>query len=305
MPSSEPASGYSSVLGSWFDAAEVSVAQQRLRGVAVVTPVVEPTAIGVALKLESLQRSGSFKFRGAANAVRAFDATRVVTGSSGNHALGLAAAAGPGVSVTAVMQQIAPLHKRRIVADAGVDVRLCSGDMAARDALARALALELDARYIPASDDARVIAGQATVALEIVEQRPSTRCIFVPLGGGGLAAGSVAALRGSGVRTIGVQPAGAASAFQSRRRGSRVAVRVPATICDGTRQTIVSELPWSIIGPEIDDIVIVRDSAVIAAQRLLRSVGIDAEPTGALALAGWLRHRQENAVVVVSGANLP
>ncbi len=286
--------------------AAVDDAMTRIASRVALTPLSRSDQFGVLLKCEHLQVGGSFKFRGAANAVSAIGPERIVTASSGNHAISLALVAPHGVPVTAVMQRSAPLHKRRLAAAVGVEIMLCHGDHQARDEMARTVAEQRGADLIPSSDHVAVMAGQGTVLDEIMRQDPTVEVVFVPLGGGGLAAGAiVAARRYPHVRVIGVQPTGADAAARSRSAGRRVQIAGTDTICDGVRHREVSRLAWDVIAGGIADIVTVTDVDVVRSQRRLRADGYIVEPTGALALAGALRHPQARTAVVLSGGNGP
>lgn len=283
---------------------DVVDAASRLENRVVRTPLVAFEGIAPKLKCEGLQFTGSFKYRGALNAIEVLEPSSVVTASSGNHALALAHATPPGTPLTVVMQSTAPQHKQRMARAAGIRVQLIDGDVSARDMLAERLALETGATLISSSDHRAVIAGQGTVALEILQQDEDLEWIFVPVGGGGLAAGSILAVENCGrVRIVGVEPEGADDASRSFITGVRTAVTDVRTICDGVRHTELADLPRPIIMAGIHDIVTVSDDEVRSAQCLLHRLGVAAESTGALAFAGALRDQRRNAVAVVSGGN--
>ena len=287
-----------------IDERDVRAAATRLVNRSHLTPVTALPGFPFMVKREDLQFGGSFKFRGAANTVTALRVHDIVTASSGNHAVALRFAA-PEASIRAVMQSDAPLHKRAMVERAGVAVVLCDGSLEDRNALAASLAVE-GATLIPSSDHSLVMAGAGTVALEIALQVPDVSTIYVPIGGGGLAAGSIAALMSMpGIRVIGVEPENADDAAQSRRCGSIVSWQGPHTVCDGARHAKLSPTAASIIIDRIDDIVTVSDEAVLQVRDRLGKLGIAAEPTGCLALAGALRAPSRNGVAVLSGGNTP
>ncbi len=258
----------------------------------------------IRLKCENEQVSGSFKYRGAVNALRCCRRQPIVTASSGNHALALAEAIERPDQLTVVMQHTASPHKKQLLRQRGVDVVTCDGSTSDRNRVARELASARGAHMIPSSDHPAVIAGQATVAAEISEQCPESQYIFVPVGGGGLAAGCVTELTGSQIGVIGVEPSGAADAQLSLLIGQRVRLDDVVTICDGVRHASLGDLTYPIIAEGIEDIVVVEDADVIEAQRALAAIGIVAEPTGALAYAGALRHTRPASVAVISGGNI-
>jgi threonine dehydratase len=287
--------------------ADVVEASLRLGGRVKRTGLRTVGESGPKVKCENRQRSGSFKFRGAVNALEVLTPSAVVTASSGNHALALAYAAKASptvVTVTAVMQCSAPIHKQQVARCAGIEVLLVDGDVDDRNAFAASVASERGAVLIPSSDHAAVISGQGTVVLEILDQDPDVEWIFVPVGGGGLAAGAIlAAAQRPGVRIIGVEPDGADDASRSFREKRRIRTENARTICDGVRHVELAELARPIIMGGIFDIVTVPDEAVMAAQAILQSVGVSAEPTGALAYAGALFAGRRNSVAIVTGGN--
>jgi threonine dehydratase len=268
------------------------------------------------LKLENLQKTGSFKVRGACNKIRRLDDTArrrgVITASAGNHAQGVAYAGRlTGAPVTVVMPETASFSKTEATSGYGAAVVLHGRDYAEADDHARALAAERGATYVHAFDDPEVIAGQGTLGLEILEQLPDVDTVVVPVGGGGLLAGIAVALRGSGshARLIGVQTAGVAALPPSLRTGERVRVDVAETIADGLATGAIGEQPFAIIRSLVDDAVAVSDAETAAAILLLleRSKTV-VEGAGAVALAACLAGRlpadAKKVVAVISGGNI-
>lgn len=310
--------------------AEIQRAQQRLERVAVRTPLVSllPSVRErpVLLKAESLQPTGSFKLRGAYNAAAALAPDRrahsVVAHSSGNHGIGVAYAARLlGILATVVMPTNAPAVKRQAVEAEGAEVVLVEPASEARAQCAAELARERGARLIPSAADPDVIAGQATVALELLDQlgeiggwcgAPAT--ILVPVGGGGLAAGVATTIKlyAPAVRVFGVEPKLAADAAASLAAGRVVswpAEQVGRTIADGMRLSAVSELTLAHMLRYLDGIVLVEEDEIRAAMKIAATRGrLVAEPSGAASLAAALFHEDEllahgPLVAVISGGN--
>lgn len=298
---------------------EIRAAADLLRGVAVRTPLLPfPTAGPAAwLKPESLQPVGAFKLRGAYVAVaRLPEAVRqhgVVAHSSGNHAQGVARAARLlGVPAVVVMPEDAPrLKVERTRAD-GAEIVFCGPAPDERVELAHRIAEERGLALIPSYDHRDVIAGQATVGLEIAADAPPGRLtVYVPVSGGGLAAGVATALKRlrDDVVVLGVEPELAADAVESLREG-RI-VRWPAqltarTMADGLRVNALGRIPFAHLRAFLDGVVTVSEAEIAEAMRVLAGdVRLVAEPSGAAAPAALLReHPGDTAVAVVSGGNV-
>lgn len=294
--------------------AAVAEAADRIAGRVLRTPLLAgPPVPGkrrsgwrLRLKAEHLQYGGSFKLRGAANAVLALGARRIVAGSSGNHGIALARLAAPlGVEVTVVLAAGAGPAKAALIRALGGHTVEVPGGVAERDARARQLAEQTDARLVPSSDHALVVAGQGTVAREILEDAPDTTTLCVPVGGGGLLAGTCLAARDLRVRIIGVEPATTPRYGRSLAAGRPVRLAPGDTVADGLRAQEPGTVTYPLVRDRVDDLIAVPDSAILAAARLLRSRGVEAEPSGAVALAGALRlgHEGGRVVAVVSGGN--
>jgi threonine dehydratase len=301
---------------------DVRAARARVRGVVKVTPL-EPSATFSALcgrqihlKLENLQKTGSFKVRGALNKVHLLDAGArergVVTASAGNHAPGLAYAARMiGVPVTVVMPETASFAKVEATSGYGAEVILHGCDYGEAYERAAALVGERGATYVHAFDDPDVIAGQGTLGLEVLEQMPDLDTIVVPVGGGGLLAGVAAALRGAGCRAriIGVEAAGASALRASLEVGSPVNLTAGDTIADGLATGGLGETSFELVQRFVDEAVEVSDSEIAAAILLLlereKTVVEGAGAAGlAACLSGRLPAAAEKVVVVVSGGNI-
>ncbi|HEV2374795.1 MAG TPA: pyridoxal-phosphate dependent enzyme [Streptosporangiaceae bacterium] len=288
---------------------DVLRAQVQLAGRIRRTPMAQLPTLSVLLKCESAQATGSFKFRGALNAVIEDRPDQVVAGSSGNHGIALARAARmAGATATIFMTADSdPWKRQRIQREAGV-VELCEGGNDARDECARAHAQRTGASLISAYEHPAAIAGNGTVGLEVIAQAPDVTDLFVPVGTGGLLAGVCLAVRGarSAARVVGVEPAGADDFVRSVSAGRRVQIDAPETICDGARAQRPGALAFRVAAELVDDVIAVPDSTTLRAWRLLASLGIRAEPTGALALAGLLTSHRVGAVpvAIVSGGNM-
>jgi threonine dehydratase len=307
------------------DIEDVRAAAQTLRGIAIRTPLVAfgPPGDQRFLKAESLQPIGAFKIRGAYNAAAGLDpearARGVITYSSGNHAQGVARAARLlGAPAVVVMPSDAPaLKKARVEAD-GAEVVVVGTSSEERQRVAEEIATERGLAIIPPYDDDRIIAGQGTVGLEIVEDLPDVAAVLVPIGGGGLASGVAVAVRAlaPGARLIGVEPELAADARDSLREG-RI-VRWPPedasrTIADGTRTTAIGRRPFAHLSRLLDDVVTVTETEIAAGVRLAAEVSrLVAEPSGALTVAALAFRAAEAGldrlegpiVAVVSGGNV-
>jgi threonine dehydratase len=296
-----------------------------LRGVATRTPLVPfgPPERRQFLKAESLQPIGAFKIRGAYVAVASLSdeqrARGVITYSSGNHAQGVARAARLlGAPAVVVMPKGAPAIKAARVAADGAEIVWVGPSSDERQRLAEQLAKERGLAVIPPFDDDRIIAGQGTVGLEIVEDLPDVAAVLIPVGGGGLASGVAVAVRAlqPKARLIGVEPELAADARDSLAAGRIVAWSsedVSRTIADGTRTTALGARTFAHLSALLDGIVTVSEQEIAAAVRLIAEESrLVAEPSGALGVAA-LRFRAAEAglksvdgpiVAIVSGGNV-
>ncbi|MEZ7004285.1 threonine/serine dehydratase [Streptomyces sp. AD55] len=270
-------------------------------------PVPAPPGTRLLLKAEHLQHGGSFKTRGAANALLALRAGRVVTGSSGNHGIALARLARSlGVRLTVVLAAGADPAKTAAMQALGARTVRVGGGVAEREERADTLARETGATLIPSSDHPLVVAGQGTVGAEVLADAPETETVYVPTGGGGLLAGVCLAAADRPVRIVGVEPDRGPRYARSLAAGHPVRLPPCATVADGLRGQRPGRVPYPIIRDRVDDLIAVGDDEILAAVALLRRLGVEAEPSGAVALAGAVRAgRRERAVAVVSGGNTP
>ncbi len=303
--------------------ADVRAAAARLAGVAHRTPVLSSSAldalIGARLtfKVEAFQRAGAFKFRGAYNAISGLDdrarARGVCAVSSGNHAQAVALASRLcHTRATILMPADAPALKRAATEGYGAEVIEFDRYRDDREQLVRALAAERGLELIHPFDDPRVIAGQGTLALELLEQSPERLdAIVVPVGGGGLFSGCaiVAAALSPGTRMIGVEPEASDDVVRSLASGRRERVTVGATIADGQQTASSGVVTWPVIRDLADRVVTVSDREIVTAMTLLfERMKVVAEPSGACALAavlaGGLDLSGARVGVIVSGGNI-
>ena len=304
---------------TWDD---VVAASERVTGIARRTPVMTSTQLDerlsarVFLKCESFQRAGAFKIRGAYNAISripAKDRARgVIAYSSGNHAQAVALACRLlGMQATIVMPVNALRVKR--AATEGYGARIVEYDPAnsKREEVAAEIQRQGAPTLIPPFDHPHVVAGQGTVAKELIEEVGALDLLLAPCGGGGLLSGSSIAARAlaPGCKVIGVEPAGADDAARSFRSGRIERCERPDTIADGARTPSLGEIPFEIIRRNVHDIVTVSDAEIVEAMRSLwERAKLVVEPTGALglagALAGKVRVEGLRVGVILSGGNV-
>ena len=301
--------------------ADLQAARERIAPYVHHTPVLcsqqldGHTGAELFFKCEHLQRAGAFKARGATNAVLCLDATEAVAGvathSSGNHGAALAMAAGQrDLPAYIVMPTNAPTVKRAAVAGYGGEIIECEPTLAAREATLATVLKKTGAVAVHPYNDPRIIAGQGTAALELMEQVPNLDVIVVPVGGGGLLAGTALAAKGlnSRIEVVAVEPEGADDAFRSFGLGELQPQTNPNTIADGLRAGL-GELNFEIIRKHVDTILTVPDSVIVEAMKLqwtrMKQV---VEPSGAVGFAGVLEHperfRGRRVGLVVSGGNV-
>jgi threo-3-hydroxy-L-aspartate ammonia-lyase len=301
--------------------ANVAAAASAIHGVATHTPVLtsrhvdESVGARVFFKCENFQRVGAFKFRGAYNALSRFSAEQkragVIAFSSGNHAQAVALAARLlGMPAVIVMPADAPPAKLAATRGYGAEVVPYERMSEDREALARRLVKERGGTLIAPFDNADVIAGQGTVAKELIEEVGPLDFLFVCVGGGGLISGCAlaAAELSPGCKVIGVEPQAGNDAQQSLRAGRIVRIPVPHTIADGAQTPALGELTFPIMQRLVSDIVTVSDEQLLAQMRLFATrMKIIVEPTGCLAAAAVLNKKVPVAGarvgVVVSGGN--
>jgi threonine dehydratase len=301
---------------------DVDAAMKRIRGRVHETPVLSATRLGnraggirLTLKCESMQRTGSFKARGALNAMTQLsDAERaqgVVTMSAGNHAQALAwAAATVGSHCIAVMPAHASATKVAATKGYGGKVELVGGELIRAFERAEQIAAEGRVMVHPFADP-RVVAGQGTVALEILAQSGDLDVVIVPVGGGGLISGVATAIKAArpNVRVIGVEPAGAPTMRTSLDAGSPQTITVK-TVADGLASPTVGEMNLDVVKRHVDDVVLVSEDEILAAMRdLFVYSKLVVEPAGAAGVAGLLSgkiklDRGSRVVAIVTGGNV-
>ncbi|MBN1659704.1 MAG: threonine/serine dehydratase [Anaerolineae bacterium] len=305
------------------DLGDVLAAHRVVTAHAWRTPLAESPALGqrtggdIRLKLECWQRTGSFKVRGAlarvAAMIQAGDAREIVTASAGNHGLGVAYAAQAlgAPRVTIFVPETAPRAKLERLAAFDCEVRRKGRDYDATHAIAEAYAHERGAFYLSAYDDPIVVAGQGTVGLEIVEEAPAVDIVLVPVGGGGLIAGTAVAVRTANpaVRVVGVQPEASPAAYLSFRDGHAYETYdAGPTLCDGLAGGF-GRVPFQVARDLVDEVLVIPEADVRAAVRwLLVHEQLVVEGSGAIAVApllnGQLDATGQQVVAILTGRNL-
>jgi threonine dehydratase len=291
--------------------ADVERAAGRIAPFVRRTPVLRAELAGrpVWLKLEHLQVTGSFKARGATNAVRSLDPApaEVVAASGGNHGLGVAfAAATLGARATVVVPETVPEEKARRLVALDASVVRHGAEYAEAEAHARALAADRGAPFLHAFADPAVIAGQGTVGLEVEQDVPECDAVLVAVGGGGLIAGIATALAGSGRRVVGVEPTGIPTLHAALAAGHPVDVAVASVAASALGARTTAPLNLAIAAQAVERVVLVPDDALLAARDLLwDACRLAVEPAGAAGLAALLTGavEAERPCVVLCGAN--
>jgi threonine dehydratase len=300
---------------------DVLSAAERLAGVATRTPVLTSRTLdreagaSVFVKAECFQRGGAFKFRGAYHRISSLAPQALARGvaaySSGNHAQAVALAAGLlGTSAVIVMPADAPPEKLAATRGYGGEVVLYDRYRDDREALGAALANERGLTLVPPYEDFAVMAGQGTAALELVREVDGLDALVVPMGGGGLMAGSATAAKGlvPGIRVVGVEPEAGGDHRRSFAEGHRVALpEVPRTIADGLQATTPGERTFEINRHLVDEVRTVTDGEIVGAMAFLfERMKVVVEPSGAVGVAAVLAGRDlgPRVGVIVSGGNV-
>jgi threonine dehydratase len=291
---------------------DVRAAARVLDGVAHRTPVITSRTFGehVVLKPESLQRAGAFKFRGAYNKISSLErGTPVLAYSSGNHAQAVALSASLlGSHATILMPEDAAPSKLVATKGYGAEVVLYDRYTGDREAIADELAAERGAELVRPYDDPLIMAGAGTAALELLEDAGIVETLVVPVGGGGLIAGSATIAKELGVkRVVGVEPDAGDDWKQSFAAGEIIAIDVPRTIADGLQTHAPGDLTWEVASRVVDEIVTVTDQQMIEAMRFaFERLKLVIEPSGAVGLAAVLNGlvSGERIGVIVSGGNV-
>jgi threonine dehydratase len=300
---------------------DIERAAARIAPYAHVTPILRSASLdalagcSLVFKCENFQRVGAFKFRGACNAVfslsDAVAARSVVTHSSGNHGAALALAAKiRGIPAHVVVPEGAVATKVAAIQAYGAIVHPCAPTLEARDAGTTRLVRETGATLVHPFADPAVIAGQGTVARELIGEVGALDALITPIGGGGLIGGSAIAATALApqIQLFAAEPDGAADASESLRRGERVTDIVPDTVCDGLRAAI-GPINFGLLREYAVQVLLASDAETIAAMRLIwERLKIVVEPSSAVALAAILRHRDRFAGlrvgVILTGGNV-
>jgi threonine dehydratase len=303
--------------------ADIEAARERIRGGIYESPCVESiplsqlTGAHIYCKLDYLQRTGSFKERGARNALLQLSPEQrqrgVIAASAGNHAQGVAYhGALLGIPVTVVMPKFASLIKVTNCRHLGATVLLQGGDLSEARVEAEAIAARDGSTFIHPYDNVQVMAGQGTIALEILEQAPGVQAIVAPVGGGGLLAGigTVVEARKPDVRVVGVEPVNAACLTAALAAGHPVTVTLSSTLADGLAVSQAGAQPFEVLRRVVDQVVTVDEAAIaLAVLRLIELEKSVVEGAGAAPLAAFLAGKLDtlkgmNVVLVLCGGNI-
>jgi threonine dehydratase len=300
---------------------DVRAAAARIAPHAVRTPVLRNPELDALLgaeihfKCENLQRGGAFKFRGACNAVFSLDEATarrgIVTQSSGNHGTAIAIAArARGVPAHVVVPRNAPAIKLAQMREHGANVVLCEPTMAAREGECARILAETGGTLVHPFDDARVVAGQGTATLELLEQAGPLDVVVAPVSGGGLLSGTAIAAHGvdPAITVVGAEPAQASDAWESLRQDRRITDMVPDTICDGLRAHL-GRIAFDVLRGERVEILLASEPAIVdAMRRQWDRLKIVIEPSCAVPLAALLatreRWRDRRIGIIISGGNV-
>jgi len=304
---------------------DLHTAQSRLKGVTVRTKLIQFPLCAedprrLLLKPENQQPIGAFKLRGAYNKIASLsDEERkrgVISYSSGNHAQGVAyAARALNTKAVIVMPNNAPAIKREATAKLGAEIVVVGPGSDERKTKAEELAAQYGYVIVPPYNDEKIIAGQGTIGLEILDDLPGVESVLSPVGGGGLISGVAAAIKltNPNVKVIGVEPELAADAQASLRKGKIVqfpAEQVSRTIADGLRTQSIGPINFEHIRAYVDDIITVTEDEIHQAMKYLSAnPETIAEPSGAVATAGFIFHAKELphsqlSVAIISGGNI-
>jgi threonine dehydratase len=301
--------------------ADVAAAADRISSRLVRTPVMSSPALDkrvdrrVVFKCENLQHGGAFKYRGALNAILPLaikgDVSAVATHSSGNHGTAVALAAKVcGLDAYIVVPRDSARPKIANIEQAGAELIFCEPGQPAREAKLAEVIQRTGAHLVHPFDDARVIAGQGTAALELLTEEPNLDVVCTPVGGGGLIGGTALAVKAMApqCRVIAAEPEKADDAYRSFREGKRWSVSMPATIADGLRGSI-GRLNFALLQSHVNDVVTVSEKEIVNAMRIvLQDLKLLIEPSSAVAvaalLAGKLGSSGQQVGIIISGGNV-
>lgn len=300
---------------------DVLEAHERIKPYIHRTPVLtsrflnELTGAELFFKCENFQKAGAFKVRGACNAVFGLSAEKaaigVATHSSGNHALSLSYAAGRrGIPVTVVMPHTAPRAKKDAVRGYGGKIVECEPSTTSREAVFAEVVAESGAEFVHPYNDPRVIAGQATCSLELLDQVPELDAVIAPIGGGGMISGTCLTLsnKAPGVKIYAAEPLNADDAARSLKAGHIIADDAPNTVADGLKVPL-KELTWHFVSNYVSDIFTATEEEIIDAMKLTwKRMKIVIEPSCAVPLAAILKNpevfRGKRVGVIITGGNV-
>jgi threonine dehydratase len=319
MPDGSPATTTEGTRIPTYD--DVLEAQRRIAPFIHRTPVLTSALINrqagaeLFFKCENFQKAGAFKVRGASNAVFGLteDQARrgVATHSSGNHALSLSYAAGRrGIPCAVVMPRTAPQAKKDAVRAYGGRITECEPSTSSREEVFARVQAETGADFVHPYNDPRVIAGQATCSLELLDQVPGLEAVVAPIGGGGMISGTCLTLssRAPDVRVYAAEPLQADDAARSFRAGHIIADDAPVTVADGLKVPL-KDLTWHFVKTHVTDILTVTEQEIVEAMRLIWArLKIVVEPSSAVPLAAILKSpetfRGQRVGVIVTGGNV-
>lgn len=300
---------------------DVQSAHERIKSQIHRTPVLtnrrvdEHSGATVFFKCENFQRVGAFKFRGASNAIGSLSdeeaANGVATHSSGNHAQAVALAAKMrGIPAHIVMPENAPAVKKKAVKGYGAHVTMCESTLEGRKSTLAEVVEKTGALFIHPYNDARIIAGQGTAAIELLDEEPDLDIILAPVGGGGLLSGTAIAGKGMkpGIRVIGCEPEIADDAYRSFKSGELQPVQRTDTVADGLR-TSLGELSFACIKKHVDDIVTVSESEIVEAMRFIwERMKIIIEASCAVPVAALFHNKMDakgkKVGIIITGGNV-
>ena len=300
---------------------DVETAQERIKPYIHKTPVLRSIYLNkisgaeLYFKCENFQKAGAFKARGASNAVFGLSnevaLKGVVTHSSGNHGLSLAYAAGrKGIPVTVVMPHTAPEPKKDAVRDYGGTIVECEPSSTSREETSARVVAESGADFVHPYNDPRVISGQATCSLELLEQTGGLDAVIAPIGGGGMISGSCLAMSNVApeIKIFAAEPKNADDAYRSFKAGYIIADDAPVTVADGLKVPL-KDLTWHFVSKYVEDILIAREQEIIDAMKLIwQRMKIVIEPSSAVPLATILKNKNifsgKRVGVIITGGNV-
>ena len=300
---------------------DVETAQERIKPYIHKTPVLSSIYLNkisgaeLYFKCENFQKAGAFKARGASNAVFGLSnevaLKGVVTHSSGNHGLSLAYAAGrKGIPVTVVMPHTAPEPKKDAVRDYGGTIVECEPSSTSREETSARVVAESGADFVHPYNDPRVISGQATCSLELLEQTGGLDAVIAPIGGGGMISGSCLAMSNVApeIKICAAEPKNADDAYRSFKAGYIIADDAPVTVADGLKVPL-KDLTWHFVSKHVEDILIATEQEIIDAMKLIwQRMKIVIEPSSAVPLATILKNKNifsgKRVGVIITGGNV-